>query len=82
MLQELDAYERLHEEVRVSRQRSVLLDDTMVTLMSRVGAVMNQQGNANVPDVTYARLVNGRSFKLSKVVLYHSFISSICFYVV
>ena len=49
VLQELDTYERLHEQVRAFRQRSVPLDDTMVTLMSRVGAVMNQQGTANVP---------------------------------
>ena len=49
VLQELDTYELLHEQIRAFRQRSVPLDDTMVTLMSRVGAVVNQQGTANVP---------------------------------
>ena len=49
VLQELDTYERLHEQVRAFRQRSVPLDDTMVTLISRVGAVVNQQSTANVP---------------------------------
>ena len=49
VLQELDNYECLHEQVRALRQRLVLLDDIMVTLMSRVGAVVNQQGTANVP---------------------------------
>ena len=49
VLQKLDTYERLHEQVRAFHQRSVPLDDIMVILMSRVGAVMNQQGTANVP---------------------------------
>jgi predicted nucleic acid-binding Zn-ribbon protein len=49
MLQELDAYDRLHEQVSVFHHRSVPLEETVTTLMRRIGEVVNQQGTGNVP---------------------------------